>query len=126
MPTSPTPGECHILQKEHIEDIVSAWPENLGNVKKALAPGSNDLFNKGKGELLCDELWEILHSIVAKGLFVSNRSRPDVLPTISVLSSRVRNPNQSDWVKCCRFVKYLDSTRDLHLVLHYDDTSIVR
>ena len=73
-----------------------------------------------------DDLREITHSIVAKGLFVSNRSCPDVLPTISVLSSRVRSPNQSDWVKCRRFVKYLDSTKDLHMVLHYDGTSIAR
>ena len=67
-----TPGECHVMQKEYIEDIVSTWPENLDNVKKARTPGSNDLFNIGEGESWCDELREILHSIVAKGLFVPN------------------------------------------------------
>ena len=34
--------------------------------------------------------------------------------------------NKNDWVKCRRLVKYLDSTRDLHLILLYDGLSLSR
>ena len=63
---------------------------------------------------------------MAKGLFISNRSRPDVIPTISIMLGRVRSPNQSDWMKCRRLVKYLKSTRDIHLTLHFDGINIAR
>ena len=34
--------------------------------------------------------------------------------------------NKDDWAKCRRLVKYLDSTRDLHLILRYDGLSLAR
>ena len=76
--------------------------------------------------MLCCEERETFHSVTVKCLFVSGRSRPDIVPTISYLSGRVREgvANKNDWVKCRRLVKYLDSTRDIHLILLYDGLSL--
>ena len=46
-----------------------------------------------------------------------HRSRPDIMPTISILSGRVRDPNTDDWEKVRRLVQYLNCTRELHLIL---------
>ena len=95
-------GTCHVSQNEHVKEIISSWPEEISitdNMKKKLTPSSNDLFKRGEGELLSKNLAEIFHSVIAKGLLIVNRSRGDVLPTISVLSSRVKAPNQDDWKK---------------------------
>ena len=121
-------GECHLLQDHHINDVVSSWPEDLSKIKHVLTPASNDLLKGGTGKLLCRKEGKTFHSVTAKCLFVSWRSRPDIAPTVSYLSGRVREgvANKNDWVKCRRLVKYLDSTRDLHLILRYDGLSLSR
>ena len=76
--------------------------------------------------MLCNVQREKLHSVITKGIFVGNRSRPDILPTISVLAGRVREPTKNDWEKVRRLVKYLHSTKELHLVLRYDGMNIAK
>ena len=113
------PGAVHVRQDEYIEDIVSTMPENLkGN---SPTPASNDLFRKGAGELLSEDKKELFHTIVAKGLFVAKRSRPDIGLPVSVLSGRVRTPNKDDWRKLRRMVDYLKGSKDLHLKLKLDN-----
>ena len=108
-----------------MNDIISACPEDL---KQVLTPASNDLLKGGTSRLLCREEREVFHSVTAKCLFVSSRSRPNIAPTVYFLSGRVRKgvANKDDWAKCHRLVKYLDSTRDLHLILFCDGLSIDR
>jgi hypothetical protein len=54
---------------------------------------------------------------VAKGLFLCKRARPDIQQAILVLCTRVRDPNQADWEKLMRVMKYLNGTRDENLTL---------
>ena len=112
-----TEGKCHVQQEEYIDDIVGAWLESVKISTRQITPCSANLFEKGEGELLSDDLRETLHCVVAKALFMSNRSTLDIIPTVSVLLGRVRSSNQSDWVKCRRLVRYLSSTQNKHLIL---------
>ena len=89
-------GYCHVIQDKYIDDIVLDWPEKFKDEDKVLIPASSSLFEKGGGGLLCLNKVKIFHSIVAKGLLISKCSRPDITPTISVLSGRVRIPNKND------------------------------
>ena len=120
------PGKCHIIQKDYVEEIVSAWPEEIKGKDTVLTPAANDLYKRGEGGLLNKERKEIFNTIVAKCLFVAKRSRLDILPTVSLLSGRVREPNKDDWGKARRLIQYLNRTVDLHLVLHFDNLSIAR
>ena len=117
------PGKCHIIQKDYVEEIVSAWPEEIKGKDTVLTPAANDLYKRGEGGLLNKEKKEIFHTVVAKCLFVAKRSRPDILPTVSLLSGRVREPNKDDWGKARRLIQYLNAMMDLHLVLHFDKHS---
>ena len=81
---------------------------------------------KRKGKKLELERKELFHSFVATGLFLSKRARLDIHPTITVLASRVQDPNQSDWTKLCRMMKYLNSTQGWHLTLKADDLKIIK
>ena len=76
----------------------------------AIMPASNNLFEKGNGKLLDIEKKEIFHHVVAKGLFILNRSRPDMIPMVSILLGRVREPNKHDWGKGLRLFEYLKDT----------------
>ena len=100
-------------QFEHVRDMISNYEKEIGE-KTALTPSSNHLYDKGEGGLLGKDDKGLFHSTVAKGLFVSTRSRPDIIPTLAVLSGRVREPNVSDREKLIRLLKYLNDTRELH------------
>jgi hypothetical protein len=64
--------------------------------------------------------------VVAKGLFLSKRSRPDLCPAIANLTARVKCSTESDWDKLPRMMKYLKQTAQDHLTLSSDDTKTVR
>jgi hypothetical protein len=71
---------------------------------------AEDLSAEGSGDLLMKDKAELFHKIVAKGLFLCKRARPDIHPTIAVLCTRVRTPNQDDWRKMVRLIRYLNGT----------------
>ena len=81
-------------------------------------PGGTDLFRKGPGGLLNGNDKELFHTCVAKALFISKRSRPDIALVVAVLSGRVREPNGDDMRKLRRLVDYIKGTKHLHLVLN--------
>ena len=96
--------------------MIESFSEEISS-KVSLTPASSHLYEKGEDLLLSENQKEVYHSITAKGIFVSSRSRLDIIPTVSVLSGRVREPTTSDWEKLKRLLKYLNGTRDLYLTL---------
>jgi len=64
--------------------------------------------------------------MVAKGLFVCRRARPDIHTTIAALCTRVRAPTQDDWCKLVRLLKYLNGTKADKLTLSADDLHVVK
>lgn len=56
-----------------------------------------------------------------KGMFVAKRARPDILPGITFLSSRVRQPNEGDWRKLVKIMGFLKETQDEVMHLSADD-----
>jgi hypothetical protein len=90
-------------------------------------PASDSLFNLGTGAKLDTKRSEIFHTFVAKGLFLCKRARPDIQQAISVLCTRVKDPNQADWEKLMRVMKYLNGTRNEYLVtLSADNLRVVK
>ena len=66
------------------------------------------------------------HTTVAKGLFVCNRARPDIQPTIAIFCTRVKEPIKSDWDKMICLLKYLNGTRNDVLRLSADNLKVVK
>ena len=80
-------GAVHVLQEEYIDDLVECLNEKLtGN---SPSPATSNLLKKGAGGLLTLEKKELFHTIIAKTLFITKRSRPDVGLAVSILSGRV-------------------------------------
>ena len=110
------PGSCIVKQNNHMLDLVECFGTNLkGN---SPTPGGTDLFQKGTDRLLSGIEKELFHTCVAKVLFISKRSRPDIALAVAVLSGRVREPNVDDMRKLRRLVNYLVGTNHLHLVFN--------
>ena len=68
---------------------------------------------------------ELFHTTAARFLFLCKRTRPDIQPTIEVLSTIVKQPNQGDWNKLLRLIKYLVGTQELFPTLKSDKTGFL-
>ena len=66
---------------------------------------------------LSEKLKLIFHSAVAKLMFISNRSRQDLLLAISLPAGRVLIPTEEDWGKLIRVLRYLETTKMMRLHL---------
>ena len=69
----------------YIEDMLEEFPMDLNKTDMARMPAAEDLFNEGQGNDLTMDCKEAFHRVVAKGLFVSKRARPDIHLTITTL-----------------------------------------
>lgn len=92
-------GKVHVVQDDHLLDMMNSFPESINDSDNSPNLVSNDLFRVWGGRFLGRELREYFRSIVAKGIFISKRSCPDIATAISGLSSCVKNPNKEDWKK---------------------------
>ena len=89
--------------------MISEFPERLN---KSNCPWNENLFKEDqKAKKLSSEKAELFHKFVAKGLFASKRARPDILPAITYLCTRVKSPDENDWQKLRRMMEFLNKTK---------------
>ena len=79
----------------YIRNIIDNWTENI--TVTSLTSAAEELFSDGKGEPLPKDKAVELHTIIAKGIFVCKRDRPDIHPTISGICNRVQYPTIENW-----------------------------
>ena len=109
-------GEVKIGMTEYVDDMIDKFSEKItGTVN---TPAAENLFqvNETSRKLNNNKAQEF-HTIVAKGLFLCKRARPDIQTTIAFLTTRVREPDEDDWKKLIRLLKYLNGTRKLAFIL---------
>ena len=119
-------GKLKIRMNEYVQNMLDEFPVKFAEASKQATPAGNDLLRAGTGNLLDKKRRECFHSFVAKGLFLSKRARLDVHQTIAVLSSRVREPKESDWTALVRFMRYLHSTKLWHKTLTADNLRVMK
>ena len=66
---------------------------------------------------------EVFHTFVAKALFLTKRGRPDIMPMVSFLCTRVKEPTKQDWDKLVQMMTYVKNTEKRVLTLEVDDTT---
>ncbi len=115
-----TPGEVKIGMKDCVANMVDEFPGEL--MHRIRTPAAEHLLQVNpKAERLPQEQAELFHTIVAKGLFLSKRARPDILPTIAFLCTRVKEPDVDDWKKLARLITHLNNTKDDVLTLRIEN-----
>ena len=122
------PGAVVIDMTRYVKAMIEEFKfgEELGN-EKPKTPAAGHLFDVRDDAVKLDaERAEEFHTVVAKALFVCKRSRCDIQPTVTFLCTRVKEPDQDDWGKLLRMLRYLKSTEDLCLTLEIDNTGLVR
>ena len=110
-----------------MSNMVDNFSETINRNSVVPTPATDKLFSVDDTVTLLDKKRaEEFHTIVAKGLFACKRTRPDILPTIAFLCSRVKAPTEEDWEKLKRLLKYINCTRNEVLILQADDLNILR
>jgi hypothetical protein len=113
-------GKVKIHMKDMIEEIVRDM--DIEDSQVCPTPAANYLFTVSEeSPTLNESQSEKFHSCVAKLLYLAKRARPDILTSISFLTTRVTCSTEEDWKKLMRVCRYLNGTKHLKLVLSCDD-----
>jgi hypothetical protein len=89
-------GVLQVQMKDYITTLLNEFPYEIGDNKKKY-PWNQELFKVHETEkLIPKNEKEIFHKFVAKRLFLAKRARPDIMPSIAYLSTRVMKPTDGD------------------------------
>lgn len=109
----------------YIDKIIGDFPERITG--HTSSPAADHLFKVRhitETELLPEEQATAFHHTTAQLLFLS-RVRRDIQTTVAFLTTRVKSPDEDDWGKLKRVLKYLQTTRRLPLSLFADSLSTI-
>lgn len=121
-----SPGKVKVGMADFTMAMIEDFPDDLGQFVET--PASDSLFTvrpDGKRVLLGEERASIFHRFVAKLLFLACRARRDIRVPVAFLSTRVKAPDQDDWGKLRRVLKYLKRNPSLPLTLEIEDMSAI-
>ena len=120
------PGSVSFDMIPYIDKVITDFPEQLTGV--ASSPAADHFF-KVREDTSTRKLPEsqaiAYHHTTAQLLFLS-RVRRDIQTAIAFLTTRVKAPDEDDWGKLKRVLKYLNGTRSLSLTLSADSLSILK
>ncbi len=117
-------GQVKINMTKYVKSMINEFPEPI--TKSASTPATDKLFAVHDSPELDPVRKEQFHHTVAKALFVSKRARPDIQPTVAFLCTRVQKPNEEDWYKLVRMIKFLYGTPDDCLIIKPDKINVVK
>ena len=112
--------EVKISMHDYLTKVIKEFPEEITGV--CATPASDYLFKvREDRRKLNDELADAFHHTVYQLLFAANRARRDIQTAISFLATRVKMPDEDDWGKLVRVLKYINGTRFMTLTLSADE-----
>jgi hypothetical protein len=118
-------GTVSVKMKEYIKEAIADFGDDI--TRTAATPAKKNLFDIDEtADPLSRKDGEIFHSVVAKLLYVSKRSRLDIQLPIAFLCTRVSCSTTQDWMKLKRVLEYLRGTLDEFLTLGADDIGMMK
>ena len=120
-----TPGILEIDMSDYIQVILQDTPTNLRGT--SMVPAAKHLFTtRSDAPEISSQEQELFHHLTMQLMYLSQRGRPDIRTAVAFLSSRVANPDQDDYMKLGKLIKYLESTLHLTLRLQADETNLLQ
>jgi hypothetical protein len=118
-------GAVTVDMSDYVKTIIADMPEEM--IGKAATPAASHLFEIREEPVVVDEeRAETFHRMVMQLQYLSQRGRPDVRTAVSFLCKRVSSPDEDDYKKLIRVMRYLQSTVYLKLRLESDGSGIIR
>ena len=103
-------GRVVVKMSNYIKNMLKDAPASMDG--HATTPAATHLFkiNTDNPKLLCKEKKELFIHLVMQGLYLSQWGRPDIRTAISFLCSRLNCPDEDDFKKQTRLIRYLRHT----------------
>jgi hypothetical protein len=118
-------GEVRIGMSEYVKKMIEHFGEDLSEPAKT--PAAQHLFQvREDAQPLNEKQAQKFHNTVAKGLFLCKRARLDLQTTIAFLSTRVKNPDEDDWKKIMRMMRYLNKTKNMIRIIKADNLNMIK
>ena len=92
-------GKVKIDMCIYISNMVKDFREYIKKDDYAATPAGNNIYERDDSPELDKKRIEEFHTFVAKVLFACQRTRPDIHLAVAVLTTRVKNPNKTEWKK---------------------------
>ena len=113
---------CPVLsQHAMIKKIVG---NTHGTAKSPAGEIIRDISEEMQQEFLTSNGVDRYRSLTASALYISKRTRPDILLAVNKLCRHGQNPTRGDELKLDRLLKYLSATRDNVLVIQANSLQI--
>ena len=94
---------------DYLGKVIQEFPEEI--IGRCATPASDHLFKvREDGRKLNEELADAFHHTVYQLLFAANRARRDIQTAVSFLTTRVKAPDEDNWGKLVRVLKYINGT----------------
>jgi hypothetical protein len=115
------PGKIFMSQPGYVKEILKEYQPR----RSYPTPCTEDIFKRPPEELDGDpvDVTEYLSKLM-KLMFLATRTRPDLQLTLSVLSTKARNPNVHDMERLDRVVGYLLETKDKGLWINISNLKL--
>jgi hypothetical protein len=111
------PGKVKLTQEGYISDLMLFY--NVDST--ATTPAADNLFDVDPDSPLLDQVRkEDFHTLSAKLLYLSKRTRHDIQVAVCFLVSRVQEPTEQDVKKAIRVLRYLYGTQHLGVIIEPD------
>ena len=119
-------GKVVVKMDDYVKTMLNDAPSSMDG--KAATPATAHLFkvNTVDPKPLDQARKDLFVHLVMQGLYLSQRGRPDIRTAISFLCSRLKCPDEDNYKKLTRLIRYLRHTLSICLVLGKDDTGVVR
>ncbi len=112
----------------YLENVISEFPEMISG-KAATTPAGDHLFQIREGKeakpLEEERSLAFLHSVVQL-LFMAIRARRDIQTAVAFLTTQVKTPDEENWDKLKRMLKYLNGRKYLKLNLSVDNLGLLK
>ncbi len=111
----------------YLKDVIKQFPEEITG--KAATLAAEQLFavrDKKETRALEEERALAFHHTVMQLLFMCTRARRDIQRAVAFLTTRVKNPDEDNWGKLKRVLRYLNGTKYLTLKLNMDNLRMLK
>jgi hypothetical protein len=105
---------------DYLGRVIKEFPEEI--TRACTTPASDHLFKVHEDrKKLNEELVDDFHHTMYQLLFTANRARCDIQMAVSFLTTQVKAPDEDNWRKLVRELKYINGTRYMNLILSADE-----
>jgi hypothetical protein len=120
-------GEVKITMVDYLKGVIGNFLEVIdGTAPTAASEHLCDVRPDEERVLLEEERSRAFHHAVAQLLFALSRARKYIQLAVSFLTTRVKQPDEDDWNKLKRLLKYIRGKIYMPLILRADILSIIK